>query len=585
MQFRQQLVESILEALPGIIDGILTFLPELIRFITEDVLPMIIHQAVGIIESLMQIIVEVFPKIVQTIGELIPSIVEAVANLVPLIIEKFMELLPQLLDGALELFTSLLDAVIQVIPQIVETVVDLIPQVLDAVLSAYPQMLEAALEFFMSLVDAVVDIIPTLLETIVDMIPKITDQLIEMLPKIIDAGLELFLGIVEGLTDAIPDILDAIVDMIPELVDQIIKLVPKLIEAGFELFVGIVSGLLDATPKIIDAVIGMIPKITGALIDNIPKLIDAGFELVKGVATGIITNAPRIIGDAMSSLGNGLINSFKDVLGIQSPSKVFMDLGEEVVNGLDQGIQDQAGAVETTSRELAKTVSDIFDKTLADVAGTTQEIIKQGQSVRATFDDQGNLLTSYTEGPDVGNTLASTGQVVNVDRLNDALLRESYSSAIQDFAGGTQQVLDAVLGQVTLRNPETGMSKTIGGSSIERSVEQAIANGYVMSPQFQGDVRDLIDVIDRAAQTEGEGILPKVALASGGIVTSPISALIGEDGPEAVIPLDRLDNMQGNTYNISINAGVGSDPVSIGRYVVDAIKRYEGVSGKVFVSA
>jgi len=41
----------------------------------------------------------------------------------------------------------------------------------------------------------------------------------------------------------------------------------------------------------------------------------------------------------------------------------------------------------------------------------------------------------------------------------------------------------------------------------------------------------------------------------------------------------------GSNINITINAGIGSDPVSIGRGVVDAIKRYESVSGKVFVSA
>ena len=80
--------------------------------------------------------------------------------------------------------------------------------------------------------------------------------------------------------------------------------------------------------------------------------------------------------------------------------------------------------------------------------------------------------------------------------------------------------------------------------------------------------------------------IPK--LANGGIVmprTGGVLANLAEAGkPEAVIPLDRLGSM-GNTYNLTINAGMGSDPVSIGRQVVDAIKRYESVSGKVFAGA
>jgi hypothetical protein len=59
---------------------------------------------------------------------------------------------------------------------------------------------------------------------------------------------------------------------------------------------------------------------------------------------------------------------------------------------------------------------------------------------------------------------------------------------------------------------------------------------------------------------------------------------------EAVIPLDRMGAMSGasagggTNVTINVTAGVG-DPVSIGREVVTAIKRYERASGKVFASA
>jgi phage-related protein len=76
--------------------------------------------------------------------------------------------------------------------------------------------------------------------------------------------------------------------------------------------------------------------------------------------------------------------------------------------------------------------------------------------------------------------------------------------------------------------------------------------------------------------------LPKVQLADGGIVTKATRALIGEAGPEAVIPLDKMGGM-GNTYNITINANVAD--ARLGEIVVSAIKRYERSSGKVFASA
>ena len=64
-------------------------------------------------------------------------------------------------------------------------------------------------------------------------------------------------------------------------------------------------------------------------------------------------------------------------------------------------------------------------------------------------------------------------------------------------------------------------------------------------------------------------------LANGGIVNSPTLALIGERGPEAVIPLTGPNAGAGmGGMNITINTGVG-DPVAIGKAVVSSLQAYE----------
>lgn len=78
--------------------------------------------------------------------------------------------------------------------------------------------------------------------------------------------------------------------------------------------------------------------------------------------------------------------------------------------------------------------------------------------------------------------------------------------------------------------------------------------------------------------------LPRIELAEGGIVTRATRALIGEAGPEAVIPLDRFDSM-GATYNITVNAGMGANGSDIGRQIVAEIRKYERTSGRVFAGA
>jgi phage-related minor tail protein len=75
-------------------------------------------------------------------------------------------------------------------------------------------------------------------------------------------------------------------------------------------------------------------------------------------------------------------------------------------------------------------------------------------------------------------------------------------------------------------------------------------------------------------------------MARGGIVTGPTNALIGEAGPEAVIPLTGKNaGSMGAVYNINVNAGVGTNGAQVGSQIVEAIKKYERTSGKVFARA
>jgi hypothetical protein len=64
------------------------------------------------------------------------------------------------------------------------------------------------------------------------------------------------------------------------------------------------------------------------------------------------------------------------------------------------------------------------------------------------------------------------------------------------------------------------------------------------------------------------------AMATGGIVTSPTFALIGEAGPEAVIPLSKMSGMGGGNITVNVNGG---DPNA----VVLALQNYVRSNGPV----
>jgi hypothetical protein len=77
-----------------------------------------------------------------------------------------------------------------------------------------------------------------------------------------------------------------------------------------------------------------------------------------------------------------------------------------------------------------------------------------------------------------------------------------------------------------------------------------------------------------ATQVASRMNLPR--MAEGGIVSSPTLALIGEAGPEAVVPLDRMQTGGGITINVTGGLATSAE---IGESVVNALRAYSRSAG------
>lgn len=137
------------------------------------------------------------------------------------------------------------------------------------------------------------------------------------------------------------------------------------------------------------------------------------------------------------------------------------------------------------------------------------------------------------------------------------------------------------------------------GLDISKAIFDGIVDGVKKAPEFALELgKEIINAIIRFLNTEvidwinskelstpfgklGLPDLPPIPeLATGGIVTRPTLAMVGEAGPEAVIPLnDSNTPTGGNTYiTIEVNGG---DP----RAVVEALKRYQRQNGYIPITA
>jgi hypothetical protein len=125
--------------------------------------------------------------------------------------------------------------------------------------------------------------------------------------------------------------------------------------------------------------------------------------------------------------------------------------------------------------------------------------------------------------------------------------------------------------------PTLSMKLTSKFLDMGKDLGKSIGNGII------DGVNNALDAIANLALGPAGKFLPDIdipnipALAKGGVVSRPTLALIGEAGPEAVVPLSKMGGMSGG-INITVQTGVG-DPVAIGKAVSDVLNAYKRRTG------
>lgn len=276
--------------------------------------------------------------------------------------------LTNLLNSFIAMRATIIDAFIAVIPMVVNAIIELLPAIIDTLAEMIPTILDQAVQTFMAIVDAIVLVLPNIINALLLMLPKVIESLIGMLPDIIDSAIELFSGIVTALVKVIPNIIDTLIDATPRITDAIIDALPQIIEAGFILFTGLVTALLKAFPDLIAGLTKSFPKVFNTILGYIPKMLQLGADLIGGLARGILNAIPKLLGNAISAAANAVTNGLKNIMQIRSPSRVMMNIGFDVVSGLEQGITDNLRMLENASLGIASTVTGTVENSMGDLS-------------------------------------------------------------------------------------------------------------------------------------------------------------------------------------------------------------------------
>ena len=288
----------------------------------------------GGIEEVADALVDFSGILVESIGKMAPTIVEGLVQLtetllpqIPIIIES---LLPTILEGAISIIKGL---------------VAIFPEFIKLITTNLPTILQAGITIMLELVNGITQSLPELIPVVIDALLLMVDTILDNIDLVIDAGIELTLALAIGLIDALPKLIDKIPTIINKLISALANNLPKLKAMGIELLINLASGLVNAIPQLVSKIPQIITSLLNGLKQGISKIKDVGKNLIQGLWEGIQEKWNNLKKN-VEKLGDGIVNKFKSVFGIHSPSRVMRDeVGKYLAQGVGVGFEGELDSV------------------------------------------------------------------------------------------------------------------------------------------------------------------------------------------------------------------------------------------------
>lgn len=217
-------------------------------------------------------------------------------------------------------------------------------------------MLDAASGILENLTAGVVQKIPGLTSAATQVITKLVQYLFDHQDEIFDAGIQLLRSLVQGIGENLPQLITAAVSLIESFASSLTDHLPEIAALGVDILAALIRGLLSLTENLAGAALDLIASFVQSFDDNHDQFWEIGKQAVAGLWQGIKDSWSDLLSNLTEKV-RSLADTAKRVLGIHSPSKVFTEIGENVTQGLVNGINTGTPAAEQAIQNIAQTLS------------------------------------------------------------------------------------------------------------------------------------------------------------------------------------------------------------------------------------
>ena len=360
------------------------------------------------------------------------------------------------------------------------------------------------------------DLLPRLVNGITDLVNQIVPLIPPLLQSLLPGIIEGAVSLMNGLVAALPLVLDALMLALPGLITGLGQIVQGLIQALPPILHSLISGVVAILPQLlpllIDSIIGLIVSIIGNIGMILQPIIDALPDIIISIVNALMNNLPAII--------EGCVQF---VVGI--------------VQALPQIILSLIDALPTV---ISSIVTGLWNALPILLNGVIQMVSSIGSSVWTLLGGYAERLSGFFTGIWEGIKKIFSG----VGNWFKNIFKGAFDG-IKNVFGGISDWFKGVFDKLAsvVKAPVNLIIKGLN----------ALINGV---NKISFDVPDWVPVI--GGKKFGFNLKQIPLLAKGGVVDEPTPAIFGEDGAEAVVPLEKntgwIQKIATNLYELTVNA-------------------------------
>lgn len=337
--------------------------------------------------------------------QLVQSVVTAGENIIPRFGQIMSNLGTTVTTYAPQVGAAIMSGISQLdFTSIGQTASDLILMLVDGIVQNLPMLASAALQIVMGLGQGLITNGPQILASLGQLLLQLANFIIQNVPNILNAAVQFFGMLVQGIAQNAPTIIATLVSLLGQLIAQVIswaaQMLGQAISAGAQFLSGLAGQLSQVPGRVAEFLAGVVSTVIGwvtqfasnatsaasqfasNLIDGLASIpgqvTSIGSNIIEGLVNGVTGAGGKLI-DAVKGAVGDAIEGAKNLLGINSPSRVFRKIGQYTMQGAALGVDDDADVLlkstDNAMRGMISTAQDIAVPGTSGTAGGESAVI------------------------------------------------------------------------------------------------------------------------------------------------------------------------------------------------------------------